>query len=209
MAQQDDKKRAGQQTAQRLKYVRKQLLKMTQDEFCQGSDMPKQTYAIWESVRFSGLSKRGAERVLARYQQLGIVCTEPWLLHGVGAPPCWQQDIDTNQTTGALQEIAQELLLFTSKQPALDFYVMDEAMMPFYEPGDTVAGYITDLQAANAKHCIVLFADDGQHQKILGRVNLDGNHITICYANRQCAARTIAIDKIASIAPVLWHRKSS
>ena len=48
MADQADKKSNGKETAQRLKYVRKQLLNLTQKELCAGTDLPKQTYAVWE-----------------------------------------------------------------------------------------------------------------------------------------------------------------
>lgn len=179
---------------------------MTQDEFCHQSDIPKQTYAAWENVRFSGLTDSGAERVVQRYKDLGILCTKSWLLEGIGAPP--KKASDTSALVSeSLETIAQELLLFSRKGNTLDYYITAEEMLPFFEKGDLVAGYSTPLEKSNGKYSIVLFEEGTGHHKIFGRVNLHQQQLTVSFLNPQFPARCIDKHQILSIAPVLWHRK--
>ena len=127
-------------------------------------------------------------------------------MHGVGAPPYKQDHIDST-TLESLGDIAEELLVFSRKMPALDFYIHDAAMEPFYVPGDTVAGYITPLEKAEGRNCIVLFTEQDTYRKTVGRVNIHGETLTISYTNATFPPQVIHIDHIASIAPVIWQRK--
>ena len=204
--QQDDKKAEGKKASQRLKHIRKKLLNMTQEEFCEGSKIPKQTYAVWENVRFHGLTKTGAERVLERYQELGVICTISWLLHGVGAPPLMKQDIN-NDTISTPEDVADELLAFTNKAAALNHYVTDNAMAPLYEQGDIVAGYIVSAEKADGKNCIILFDQGNSHHKTIGRINFNDEGLIISYTNAKSPARFLEVEKIISIAPIIWQRK--
>ena len=206
-ADNSNKKTEGKLRADRLKYVRKQLLKLTQDEFCQGSDIPKQTYSAWEMVRFSGLTADGADRVLKRYRDFGILCTKRWLLEGVGAPPNKQDEVNTHSVE-ALEDVAQELLVFKRHHTILDVYLTDNVMSPVFEAGDTVAGYVKPLSAElNGKFCIVQFDDNGQNTKRIGQVNLCEPGLIMSSTNKQVAPIFIDENHIMAIAPIIWHRK--
>ena len=206
-ARSSHEKTAGRLRADRLKYVRKQLLQLTQDEFCQGSDIPKQTYSAWEMVRFSGLTGDGAERVLKRYHDFGILCTKRWLLDGVGAPPSTQSE-SNDHAIEVLEDVAQELLAFKRHHTILDVYLTDAIMSPMFDPGDTVAGYVIPLsKQINGKYCIVQFDNNGMSSKCIGRVNLYEKKLTVSFVNKQVAPIFIDENHLMAVAPVLWHRK--
>ena len=204
-----DTKTIGKERAARLKYVRKKLLKLTQAEFCEEGEIPMPSYAAWEKIQHSGLTEKGAKKCIIRYTQLGIICTEQWLLHGVGAPPSFESNSEHTITQqDALSDIAEELLAFMNHGNSIDYFFEDDRMAPIFKKGDTVAGFIKDKATINGQVCILLYEQKGQQIKTVGNAFPSTDNIIIHYENANlCPPLVIKSKDIKAIAPLLWFRR--
>jgi transcriptional regulator with XRE-family HTH domain len=149
---------ARQKRAKRLKALR-QMTGYTMREFARKCQIGFTTLNHWENVLSkSGLSKRGAERVVDFLSREGVYCDLGWLYAGNGPAP---EIVDPSKLVKLNQkvlEVAQDELrdslkinyaadywdeigFFKNKNPEhLIFVVKDTEMSPIYMPGDILAG---------------------------------------------------------------------
>src|SRR3990167_10732872 len=100
------------------------------------------TLRHWEEAYGVGLTEEGAKQVVGIYQQEGIHCSIGWLLNGVGNPPVrYEMNNEITESSQPQDTIIQEFNFFKSLHPeAIMLTLKDDAMMPFYHSGDSVAG---------------------------------------------------------------------
>src|SRR3990167_4314664 len=141
------------------------------------------TLRHWEEAYGVGLTEDGAKQVVAVYQQEGIHCSIGWLLNGVGNPPVrYEMNNEITESSQPQDTIIQEFNFFKSLHPeAIMLTLKDDAMMPFYHSGDSVAGvrhYRQSIPDLIGLDCIIETKDREpvlrrlQKSTILNRYNL-------------------------------------
>lgn len=147
----DEAKSTPEAQAARIRRARN-IANLTRQQVCENSDININTLKGWEIGRYGGLSKVGAKKLVARFAQEGVICSAEWLLYEIGESPklldnfykLKQVTMSADSEISSIQDseyMTEELLLFRKHHPAaMDFQVDDDGMMPFYHPGDVVAG---------------------------------------------------------------------
>lgn len=146
--------------ADRLRRVRN-MANLKREHMCDDGQMNINTYKGWEIARYGGLPVDGAERVIARVAEEGVVCNLDWLLYGIGMGPHIVATIQTSSVEGSIQDqlIKNEIELFRKQYgDILDYKIEDDGLSPLYLPGDYVAGIKCQgkkIQALVGRNCIV------------------------------------------------------
>ncbi|HVV69327.1 MAG TPA: hypothetical protein VHE99_09915 [Gammaproteobacteria bacterium] len=170
--------------AERLKRVRN-MANLTREQMCHDGAININTYKGWEVARYGGLPVDGAERVVVRVRQEGVVCTADWLLYEIGVGPYVIPDYKSAAEKGGKQAyvvpdneeqlITNELLLFRKQFPDVIIYTIeDDGLSPIFEPGDFVAGiklFADNIHKALNKNCII----QTQEGKVLARKLQEGS----------------------------------
>ncbi len=138
--------------ASRLQDARK-LAKLTLRGMCMDGNINFNTLCGWEAARHGGLTRNGAQKVIDRLSQEGIICTLDWLLTGTGAPPkpILSKDLTHSLHTGKnslTHFIPTQICLMEQQFPEfMGLTLPDEAMAPHYRMGDYVTGMPLPLDA--------------------------------------------------------------
>ena len=151
---------------QRLKILRQLTAHSGQKQLSRATierkyGLSSSTLRHWEEAFGSGLTEEGALQVVDIYQQEGIQCSVSWLLNGTGGGPSRQQEFSTYQTdlVNPLETIIEEYNYFKKlDSEAIVFEVKDDAMAPFYLPGDIVGGirhYRPSIPELIGRDCII------------------------------------------------------
>jgi len=213
--------------AERLLCLR-EMSGLSRDKIQHRYGIARGTLQNWESARFGGLTVKGAKSMLKAYLAEGIVCDLDWLLHGIGQGPIYKKKDSLvqiqrdglknimatngwsdNRTTA----IAQELLYFrNSHTHAIDMMVQDDAMSPFYNQGDYIAGikaYQSDVENLVGKHCIVQTVEHGLMIRQLHRGS-KLNRFSLQALNLETKKSTYLPDvEIMFAAEVIWVRSTA
>lgn len=170
----------------------------------------------WETVRYeSGLTTKGAKRLVQAYLAMGIPVTEEWLMYGVGASPFPAAKINESSIVGAVPiveeaKIAQELRLFHQlNMNAVDLIVPDDAMSPVFLSGDWVAGirYFDDnIEKTVGYLCIVQTLDGHVLVREL-RQGSEKNRYLLATVDSKVPEISDVL--LFSSAPVIWVRRKS
>jgi hypothetical protein len=209
--------------AERLKRVRN-LANLSRESICDDGTINLPTLISWEIGRFGGLTKKGADNVIARVAKEGVFVTAEWLLHEVGAGPEVQADykklIEKKGSAGIERKplsennrILEELILFKKlNDNAVDFIIKDTAMTPHYQPGDHVAGTkrVKDKIKSLVGYDCIVETDDGKtlvRNLQYGPTDKTFNLVSINLQSR-LKNNIIYNVKLISAAPIVWHRRS-
>lgn len=176
----------------------------------------------WEKAKAGGLTKKGARKMIQAFHKEGVFCTLEWLLYGMGCPPKLNFYHPRNmgrlnsarlaEVRAELEIIHQELQVFQGLHlRAMVFEVHDDAMGPFYKPGDIVGGKKFSqfsIPKVSGQDCLVETQD---HQILFRRVLF--NPKTKKYSLWATNPHTILEYPILhnqvllNAAPVVWHRR--
>lgn len=206
--------------AKRLRRVRN-MANLTRDAMCAGDGLNINTYKGWEIARYGGLPVDGAEKVVKRVAREGVICTIDWLLHGRGVGPYvlptgGRSQISTEvligAATGEAALIQNELALFT-KQFSDTVYcqVQDDALTPFYNVGDYVAGvkyYGEQISDLIGQNCLVQ-TPEGEILVRHLRAGTQADRYTLVSVNAHTRAAKAFLFNVAliSAAPIMrWYR---
>ncbi|MBY0378645.1 MAG: hypothetical protein K2Q33_08810, partial [Gammaproteobacteria bacterium] len=151
---------------ERLKILRS-LTGLTRDQLCDdGSGLNANTYKDWELGRFSGITTKGAERVIARIGQHNVVCSIEWLMNGTGIAP---MVLASNPTiTIADSSIRKELSIFQAlSQNVLYAEINDSHLAAPYQFGDVVAGVKLPLESITALTGQICLVETAKHETLV------------------------------------------
>lgn len=194
----------------RIRFIRDHLLSKSRGEFCESAGVTAQALKGWELGWGGGLTPQGAEKFVKRVKELGVYCTEEWLLHGVGRDATYlTKDLDIQDSDE--RHIAKELLLFKEIENSIDAIISDDAMIPLLYPGNYVGGVIAkNINDIIGKDCIVVDDKDEVYIRILKYGDEPG-----CY-NLHCFNEHTSVDKkeirnitIKMAAPIIWIRRQN
>jgi len=218
---QDDSSISPKAKGERLRRVR-YLANLSREEFCSDGGVNLTTLVSWEVGRFGGLSTKGASRVIARVAKEGVFCTLDWLLYEVGAGPEVNVDYKKSQIKSKSNNsknyaaensvIIKELMLFKKiNENPIDFVIDDDAMLPYYQINDYVAGtnrFDKKISSLIGLNCIVQINSGRIVMRNLQR-GPRANSYSLIATNLQTKIKdSIIYDvELVSAAPILWHRK--
>jgi transcriptional regulator with XRE-family HTH domain len=166
----------------------------------------------WENGKTNILPKNIA-RLISIALDHSIECTSEWLISGEGPPPkTITSSILTSQQSGignTPTDMMRDLNYLKNTYPNLiTMTIIDEAMAPFYLPGDYVAGNVINLEKLKEYlniACIVHTADGKERLRNIGYSNgswfLYGN-----YLKHKGTPFLEANIELTKVAPVFWHR---
>jgi DNA-binding transcriptional regulator YiaG len=206
----------GKARADRIRYLRN-LLDVSREKFAKKHGISLGTLQSWEDVRYGGLTDKGAAQLLEAFQAEGIVnCTIEWLMYGKGEKPTKKSFLDEFLGQSALKSddaiLANELQLFSQlhKNP-VDLAITDDGLVPFYLPGEHVAGerfFGQEIVKAVGYTCIV------QTQAgvlLVRKVELgtqEGTYNLVCTNPETTVAEpALSNTKLLSAAPIIWIRR--
>lgn len=207
--------------AERLRRVRN-MANLSRKQMCDGSPINIYTYKGWELACHGGLPVDGAERVVKRITQEGVVCSAEWLLYEIGQGPHIIPDFKKaklDKTKPAQKTIAvsseeakivQEILLFRKHFPeVIDYQIEDDGTVPLYYPGDFVAGIKYFGKSINSliNQCCIVQTMDGQTLVRFLKCGSVANKFTLVCTNPQSLVKNPALYdvELASAAPILRH----
>jgi hypothetical protein len=203
---------------ERLKRVRN-MANLTRSEICEGdSGINMHTYKSWENGYFGGLPKDGAEKIVLQVAKQGVKVTTEWLLHEIGSGPqviadfLKLQDIEAGKTSlitiDQEESIIQELKFFRQQfSDCIDFKVEDDGMLPFYKPGDYVAGinkFGKNINKLIGLNCIIQLKNGCRLLRILHE-GMETKKYNLLCSNMNLKEPVIYNADISSAAVVIRH----
>lgn len=206
-------------TSKRVKTARL-LTGYSRREFCEASGISIATLRMWENPingRY-GITGKGTKRFIAAINDAGVVCSQEWLLYGIGLGPYTKESLYSNQPEKAANKstpedkaIIQEIQIFKElNQNAVTFMVADDGMEPVFSIGDYVGGKIIDPHLATqviGKFCMVETDGIGWSLRKLVKNPAHGLILTCINPLSTVAYPIIYNATIKNIAPVIWLRK--
>lgn len=191
----------------RVRYVRDHLLNLSRAEFCKHSDISNQSLKAWELAWGGGLTESGAKKFARQAEKLGVHCSPPWLLHGIGTQPAPANSKKNQHSSQEDEQIAKELLAFRETPNTIDTTVTDDAMKPLLSPGDYVGGILQNTDQSVSHPCIIIDTNDNLYTRIL-ELGTEPNKFNLISLNEKTAqAKEIRNIEIKQAAPIIWIRK--
>lgn len=206
--------------ASRLKKLRK-MTNHSRKDFASKYNISAGTLQNWETARFGGLTEKGAKIMLDALASEKIFASFEWLMYGIGESPLIQNITYSNNTIqnpdyGKSKEeiIEKELSMFLNlNKDALQSYVEDDAMEPFYKEGSLVAGKrrkAEDIKSLLNKVCIVVTENNEKLIRLLKPGSKD-NLYNLIFLNCDTEKQVAYLNDVAVVeaAPVSWIRYNS
>lgn len=189
----------------------------TRQAFATVSEISMSTLRIWEepSKTRSGLSLKGANRLVKALNSIGIFCTSQWLLNGTGPGPniigsprekiFEKQSVSWGEDESILKDIAAFKLNNTDPIVAI---IQDGSMLPKFSYSDYVGGsklYGEDIAQLIGRDCIIGLEDKTIVRRI---VSLSESGYTLSALNQDSLLKdTIIVEaKPFYAAEIVWHR---
>ena len=183
-------------------------------EFCKLANMSYNSLTSWENTKIEKIKPDGAQKIINIFKTLGANCSLEWLLYGKGESPSFVEIPPPTPDYRLTDEekIYKELNYFkTLHLNSVFLMVTDTSMIPFYEPGDIVAG-IKKIPGSEDQffinRCCIVENNDGI--KLIRNINLGDTQNT--YSLSALEANTLHFPTFSNMtisyaAPIIWHRK--
>ncbi len=228
MVTESNKGRSQRQRAMRVMGIRKSL-GLSRKEFTKNFGIALGTLQHWERPDDqSGLTEKGAEKLVKVLLNAGVQVSADWLLYGAGAEPMIPEDkshkniiqpksktkTDTEQkkSVDTTSTIEQELQYFHQlHDEVVSLKVPDDGMEPALLEGDYVAGirlYKDDIKYAVGKDCIVMTEDGELAARRLVASDIPGLYDLQC-RNFDSKVKPLVIYNVELVfaAPIVWVRR--
>lgn len=177
--------------------------------------IPPRTLQNWELGSATGLTEKGARKLITAAKAEGVHCTFEWLMYGVGEGPYFLHQAPAAPLTLPNQEnarsvIANEITTLFHRcfaEHGIDLTVKDDGLAPSYKPGDYVAGekcYKAHIAKLIGQDCIVQTADGEVLLRNLRPSAQPGYYTLACNNPQTTVLKPVLYDiEIISAAPVL------
>lgn len=201
----------------RVRLIRN-MVGLTIDEFAIKIGVSNRAVKYWENGEAGGLSEKGAEKIVASCNKIGLQCNLIWLLHGAESQPILTDNsynasfLAVNLLNHAYDNaIRKEIHYFHSNNSdAITMQIADNGMEPFFNEGDIIGGkrkHNKELIKILDQDCIIETKD----QRIFCRRLLPGSQpdlFNLCCTNPKTCERFVITDiEIATAAPIIWIRR--
>lgn len=175
--------------------------------------------AKWERGQLR-ISERNAPKILNMLASEGVMCSQEWLLHGIGNPPAVSTGSiffqkDNAELISSSPDISPELAMFNeieffkrNNRNAIVRTVPDESMAPVFSMGDFVGGIeipADKYRLANGDYCIIELMNN---QIFIRRFFIRKGKITLVANAEAVEMYTSSLDSgIKRVCPIIYHRK--
>ena len=213
--------------AERLIQLRK-LAKLSRKDTAQMAGVSVSTYKGWENARFGGIPLKRAVLLTDTFQAEGIKSSVNWLIHGAGDQPkkilCYQITQFKEAIAGSAKQQSPEAIEQLRIKAELEFFcnnndwttlsliVPDDAMAPYFLPGDFVAGVKVLHENFDATVGLNCIARTKNNKILLRQIQKSSTKdlFTLLCLNPNCKQQFILHDaELVDIAPVLWFRRNA
>ncbi|MFA5959856.1 MAG: hypothetical protein WC785_05005 [Tatlockia sp.] len=202
--------------SERLRRLRN-LANLSRKDICDSNGININTYKGWELARFGGIPVDGAEKVVKRVAQAGVICSTDWLLYGKKPQPTLVSDdilcgSDNEINIMESNSIQREFLVYQeSIKNAVLLEVTDDGLSPNYQIGDLVAGekkFNHEIELTVEKVCITETTDGNKFVRYVKKGKENGLYTLIC-TNYHTTMSDVVIQNINLLysAPVSRHYK--
>ncbi len=205
-------------SGERLKYLRA-LIRVSRTYLQNKYDLPEVTLKSWENGT-TKLSQMGAARCVEMYREEGLIVSADWILDGTGLDPKQSVAIShyfAQPTDKILSTEEDEVLMLRdanrfkeSHADAVVMVVSNDDMLPFYHPGDYVAGkmrYGDAVETVINKDCIVYLKNGSRFFRRVIKNSIGGYNLTCLNPYGETAEPVLYNVVIESVAPVIWYRR--
>lgn len=198
-------------SGERVKFVRS-ILGLTRGSFEESTHISRNTLQAWENNKIS-LKSKSAMRLSNALTQLGLLCTEEWLINGIGSPPKFYREEEANlfEDLSHSVSITKEIAAFKSiNRNSLVIMISDDSMLPIYNYGDFVGGIKCNNNFISliGKNCIVETAEGYTLVRRLLKDEESENYILYCLNPLTCETPVLCNVTLKYAAPIVWHRKN-
>ena len=207
--------------AVRILQIRK-ALKMSRRKFSQVFGIATGTLQHWETpADKSGLSEKGAERLVSMLKTADIEVSIEWLLYGTGTAPIFpddktdQQEADTPNIVIS-KEIFQKDQYFAYLKKIYDnpveMVIEDHLMEPMLSTGDHVFGtikYKADIRKLENKPCIAVTSTGKRLIRIIKASDIPGL-FNLHFLNQKASSSNDVLKNVEliSAALIIWIWKN-
>jgi DNA-binding XRE family transcriptional regulator len=149
----------------RVKMLRAMLGK-NQQEFAALCGVSAISINLWEKGAYSGLSKKGAQKIIQQLAKENISCSLAWLLEGIGNPPTksLSQSIEphVSQSVSQVQAVSEEVKLFLKHFPNGVIMEITDDSIGGYKFGDYIGGlWLSSVPQNTASEAFIVCLADG------------------------------------------------
>ncbi len=150
----------------RIKMLRAMLGK-NQQEFAKICGVSAISINLWEKGAYSGLSKKGTQKIIQCLTKENISCSAAWLWEGIGNPPTKSTSLLYSTTLSSppfdqIQAITQETQLFLQHFPQGVIMEISDDSMQAYRPGDYVGGvWLKEIPKVFNDEALIVRLQDG------------------------------------------------
>ena len=215
----------GPQTVGERFRIARELSPLSRKSFCAKHDLNWYTVQSWELRRnFSrGVNVSKFCEALAAE---GIICTEDWLIEGIGPKPylessqianAYARPITSRQLkkhTPNLNEslIQEEIALFSEHsrkigRQGVAIQITDDAMTPDFEYGEFVGALNIPLDKIHNFHQVVCLIEATPHHFLIRRLLKEGETYILLATNKDFPL--IRLEQITSLSEIVWRRRIS
>ncbi len=189
----------------RLKELRN-LANVSREELCNVEYLNINTYKGWELSRHGGLTKNGANSIIKRVYDFGVICSFNWLFEGKGNKPFFFDTSDINLNKANIEDnILNEIYLFMNSHSNAIYTKIENDFMIGFNSGDYVGGVKHFGNAINDcvnRICIVEVDDGKILVKLLAK---DTNNKYMLLSTKNNGIDNYSDVNILSAAPILRH----
>ena len=182
-------------------------------DLCQDTGIKSDTLYRWMHGRLQGIGSTGAVSLLAKLREVGVICSEDWLLTGEGRPPFRASASSVMQGTDALDSegllaLDKEIKFFHENNPgSMGHFLKDNALQPVFMKGDYVAGIRTfQIEKVLGEFCVVQL-DNGDVLSCRLEAGSDKDSFTLLsLVPTESRPLVLLNQKVIAVARIIWRR---
>ena len=222
------------QKARRLIYLI-DFSRVNRKELCQDTGIKPDTLYRWMNGRLQGIGPSGAASLLLKLRQIGVICSEDWLLYGEGIPPYralaiselteappsslenfLSDDLSLNKSPDTADLAQRDLLVFNKEikffqennPHALGVFLKDNAMQPVFMAGDYVAGVRTQqFEKLLGEFCLVQTENSGELLACRLEAGINNTFTLLCLNPNETRPMVLLNQKLITAARIIWRRR--
>jgi transcriptional regulator with XRE-family HTH domain len=164
----------------RVKLLRK-MANFTREVLAEKIGVYFTTIRHWENNQEEEgkLASKSLKRLMTAFREMGIDCSEDWLLTGWGYPP---QLVPATTIAYLPTTKAEEIYIFTSKNPStITVEVNDLAMVPFLQIKDRVGGIWQPSQSLTHEQIAIVEYNNTLQIRMIKHTSQSGIfHLSVC-----------------------------
>lgn len=213
-----------QKVGERFRLAR-ELSPLSRKAFCAKHGLNWYTVQSWELRRNFSRGTNLTKFCQALVEE-GIVCTEDWLIEGIGPTPYLESSKEAGtfvppitsrqlkkQSPDLLKNLIQEeIALFTDHSQKMGrkgvaIQITDEAMAPDYEVGEFVGALSIPLDQIHRFHQVICLVEASPNHFLVRRLLQEGETYILLATNKDYPL--IRLEQITSLSEIIWRRRSS